>query len=274
MKRFTLAVFLALTVFCVSAYAEIDSVDHIVTKKERGLINWINGYVEAIGTGLAPTGTKGAQAKALARRGAILDLQRNLLEFMAGVQIDSGSRMNDFMLDNTVRQELHGVIKNVEVLGGEWDGEEYIVRGRVRNWQIRTIIAPVLPAAPKEAGGRKNAATASAKKTRWTGLVIDVRHLPYVPSMTFQVCDQNGKAVYGMNFVDRSNYLQSGLCSYFTNINDATGDTSVAANPIVAKAVKLGNTNIDIFISNADAEKIRNSSYDFRKECKVIVVSK
>ena len=77
-----------------------------------------------------------------------------------------------------------------------------------------------------------------------------------------------------MNFVNRTNYLSSGLCAYFTNINAAKGELMVASNPIVARAVKLGKGNVDIYLSNSDAAKIRASSPDFRKECKVIVVSK
>jgi hypothetical protein len=48
----------------------------------------------------------------------------------------------------------------------------------------------------------------------------------------------------------------------------------VASNPIVAKAVRLSSGNVDIVISNGDAGKARGSSYDFRRECKVIVVTK
>jgi hypothetical protein len=92
--------------------------------------------------------------------------------------------------------------------------------------------------------------------------------------MTFNVFDENGKAVYGMEFVNHQNYLQSGLCAYYHNLAYARGEVHVATNPIVAKAVRLAGGNVDIVISNGDAAKARGSSYDFRKECKVIIVSK
>ena len=267
----------------------------VVTQKEKGLVDWTNNYVEATGMAVAPTGTRGAQAKALARRGAMLDLQRNLLEFLIGVQIDAQTVMEDFMASDKVRSEIHGIIRNVETLSGEWDGEAYTVKGRIRLGQIRTIIAPNLPPtptvypevgatpdidiyidpepapAPKKSTPKKAPAP---KKARYTGLVIDVRHLPYVPAMTFNVYDAKGRAVYGMSFVNRASYLQSGICAYLSNISTARGEPMVATTPIVAKAVKLGKNNVDIFISNSDAAKIRSSSYDFRKECKVIIVSR
>ena len=118
--------------------------------------------------------------------------------------------------------------------------------------------------------------TPPARRTagRFTGLVIDARHLSLVPAMTFNVVDESGRAVYGMEFVNRQNYLQSGLCAYYNNINYARGEVHVASNPIVTRAVRLTSGNVDIVIPNSDAAKVRGSSYDFRAECKVIVVSR
>ena len=285
-SRILVLVFAFFALACpVWADGENESSGSVITQKEKGLVDWTQSYVEATGMAVAPNGMKGAQAKALARRGAMVDLQRNLLEFIVGVQVDARTVMDDFMANDTVRTEMHGIIKNVETLEGTWDGEAYTVKGRIHMGQLRKVLAPVYPVVgatpditiieePEPPAPKKSKSQPKPQKARYTGLVIDVRHLPYVPAMTFNVYDQKGKAVYGMSFVNQSNYLQSGFCSYFTNINHAKGDISIATNPIVAKAVKLGNGNVDIIISNSDAAKIRSSSYDFRKECKVIIVSK
>ena len=309
MKRYRFIVMLFIfAVMLISPALAFEEIDHtsekddsepapakntpVVTQKEKGLVDWTNNYVEATGMAVAPTGTKGAQAKALARRGAMLDLQRNLLEFLVGVQIDADTRMENFMAEDRVRSELHGIIRNVEATSGEWDGESYVMKGRIKLGQIRTLIAPSLPPAPtvypevgatpditiyaepEPAPAPRKPSAPRKSKARYTGLVIDVRHLPYVPSMTFQVYDANGRAVYGMNFVNRSSFLSSGICSYLSNINAAKGELFVASNPIVTKAVRLGKSNVDIFISNSAAAQIRSSSYDFRKDCKVIIVSR
>ena len=251
------------------AVPDVNGPGAVVVKKENGLMNWTENYIEATGMAVAPTGMKGAQGKALARRGATLDLQRNLLEFMKGVQIDAQTTMNDFMAEDRVRSEISGIIKNVEVMRGEWDGEAYTVTGRIKLPPVRAVVAPKIPVDKtyKESKPKKSAG-------RYTGLVIDARHLPLVPSMSFRVLDESGKPVYGMEFVDYDRFLQSGLCAYYNNINYAKGEVHVAGNPIVAKALKLKNGNVDIVVSNAVAAKIRGSSYDFRKDCKVIVVSK
>jgi hypothetical protein len=277
MKRiflFTLAFFLVL---CGMGLAAEEAPGSIVIQKDKNLLDWTQNYIESTGMAVAPTGTRGAQAKALAQRGAVVDLQRNLLEFMAGIQIDARTTLDDFMASDRVRTEVHGIVKNVELLDGTWDGESYTVSGRIRLTPLRNIVvANVQPNPVSVAIAAEEKKVPPAKKTagNFTGMIIDVRHLPLIPAMTFNVLDAKGRAVYGIEFVDQQHYLQSGLCAYFNNINYAKGDLHVGTNPIVAKAVSLAPGNVDIVISDGDAAKARGSSYNFRRECKVIVVSR
>jgi hypothetical protein len=169
---------------------------------------------------------------------------------------------------------VHGLIRNVELLDGAWDGESYTVTGRVKLPQLLVIVAPQCEerqkSAPKPPASSKPAVT----KGRYTGLVIDVRHLSFVPSMTLRVVDTSGHEVYGISFADQKFYSQSGLVNFYNNYEYAKGEIRVATNPIVTKAVRLASDNFDIVIPNDAAAKVRGSSYDFRKECKVIIVCK
>jgi hypothetical protein len=248
----------------------------VVTEKERGLIDWSQNFIEATGMAVAPKGTTAAQGRALARRGAIVDLQRNMLEFLYGVQIDARTVMDDFMAEDRVRSEVNGAIRNIELLKGEWNAEEgfYVITGRIRLAQVRTIVAPSIPVNVEIKAIVEEEKKATRTATRYTGLIIDVRHLPLVPSMTFRVFDENGRAVYGMEFVDQAFFLQSGLCSYFNNINYAAGDIHFAPNPISARATRLGANNVDIVIPNSAASMVRGSSFDFRREGKIAIVSR
>ncbi|MCL2147059.1 MAG: hypothetical protein FWH52_04535 [Synergistaceae bacterium] len=263
--------------FAVAFAAEMESMatqnelDSVVTKKERGLVDWTQNYIEATGMAVAPKGSSGAQARALARRGAIVDLQRNLLEFLNGVQIDSRTVMDDFMAEDRVRTEVNGVVKNVEVLDGEWDGEAFTVTGRIKLAQVRAIVTPSIQV-DKVIIETEKKQPAPQKTAKYTGLIIDVRHLPLVPAMTFRVFDESGRAVYGIEFVNEASYLQSGMCAYYNNINYAKGEIHVAPNPISTKAVRLATGNVDIVIPNSAASMVRGSSYDFRKECKVLLI--
>ena len=119
------------------AFSAPDSVE-----KEIEIISLSDNYIEATGMAVAPKIAKGqgAKARALARRGAIVDLQRNMLEYLKGVQIDARTTMDDFMADDRVRSEISGVIKNIELLKGEWDGEAYTVTGRLKLEVVREIV--------------------------------------------------------------------------------------------------------------------------------------
>jgi len=127
-------------VFLICIFSAAFAADPKEVEKEKGLIDWSQNYVESTGMAVAPKGTEGAQAKVLARRGAIVDLQRNMLEFLNGAQIDARTTMDDFMADDRVRSEVHGLIRNVELLKGEWDGEAYTVTGRLKLAELRVII--------------------------------------------------------------------------------------------------------------------------------------
>ena len=264
---------LAASGFCLAAETGgADKQNSVIVEKERGLIDWTQNYIEASGMAVNPTGSKGAQAKALARRGAIVDLQRNLLEFIVGVQVDSRTTMDDFMASDRVRSEVHGMIRNVEIMDGTWDGESYTVSGRIKLPQVLVIVEPECRERQAAAPKPKTTSKPSSTKGRYTGLVIDVRHLPLVPTLTFRVLDASGHEVYGLSYTDPVFAAQSGLGSYYNNIEYAKGELRVATNPIVTKAVRLASDNYDIVIPNDAAAKVRGSSYDFRKECKVILV--
>ena len=278
MKTSKILVLSVFFLFCCLTMAFASETNSVVTEKERGLIDWSQNYIEATGMAVAPKGTTGPQGRALARRGAIVDLQRNLLEFLGGVRIDARTVMEDFMAEDRVRSEVNGMIKNVELTKGEWNPDEgfYVVTGRIKLQEVRTIVAPSLPV-----NVEIRAIVEEEKKTppppaaaKYTGLIIDVRHLNLVPSMTFRVFDENNRAIYGIEFVDHNAFLQSGLCSYYNNINYAKGDIHFAPNPISARAIRLGANNVDIIISNSEASRVRGSSYNFRKDGKVAIVSK
>ena len=139
---FAYLLFAVTAVFFVVFLAEqsAEAANSSTVQKETGLVDWGQNYIEATGMAVAPDGATNAQGKALARRGAIVDLQRNLLESVGGVQIDSRTTMNDFMAEDRVRSEVHGLIRNVELLDGKWDGESYTVTGRIRTAGLRVIV--------------------------------------------------------------------------------------------------------------------------------------
>jgi len=268
MRRIAVAVMLCAVVLCATA-ALAEEFAPVLEQTDKAKINWTDGFVEATGQAVAPSDKSGTgQGKLLARRGAIVDLQRNLLEFVQGVKVNAETTMQDFMANDYVKTEVHGTIKNVEVVDSSWDGEIYTVVGRIRLGDLRKAVTPALPTQPTP---KKEPAPVKGKST---GLVLDVRHLPLIPAMTFRVVDEKGKVLYSLDFVDRERFLASGLCEYQTNMNYATGVPRVTDKPTVIKAKSLvGPNNVDIVISNSDAAKIPGG-YDYRIPCRVVVVKR
>jgi hypothetical protein len=244
----------------------------LVEEGKNARINWTSEYIEATGQAVPPTGKEGTgQGKLLARRGATLDLQRNLLEFIKGVQLSSETKMDDFMVANdTVRTQVQGLIKNVEITDAKFDGEIFTVTGRIKLDKVRQSVVPYLP---KSTGDEKPGK--SSGRYAYTGVILDCRGLPLIPAVTFRVLDQRGKVVYGPGIAEDEVLLNSGQCEYHTNMEWAKGSAKVADRPLIVKPVKLvGPNNVDIVVTNAAADKMRHSKMNFLAKCRVLVVKR
>lgn len=248
----------------------------VVDETESARTNWTESYIEARGQAVPPAGKeKLAQGKLLARRGALVDLQRNLLEYLQGVRVDAKTTMKDFMSTDIVRTEVQGMVQGVEVLEATWDGEVYTVVGRIRLEQLRRALEPALPEKPQSRPLPSPSAPTKKGSASYTGLVVDARDLPLVPAMTFRIVDETGKEVYGLASVDKERFLSSGLCDYHNSLDYAKGAPRVSDGPLVVKALRVvGPENVDIVVSNKDGARIRGSAYDFRVPCRVSVVKR
>ncbi len=257
-------------------------INHAVTSSDGAFMNWSGNYMEGTGMAAIPTQYKDtAQGVALARRGAILDLQRNLLEAMKGVNINSETKMEDFMATDSVRSAVEGTIKGVEVYEGKQNGDMYIVKGRIRLDRIHDEAANQLSRTQREGDpveysnrrGKKSRARARVVRSGdFTGLIIDARHLPIQPSMFTRILDEEGRPVYGVNFGNRDIQNQSGLYVWYSRMLYARDEQRVGSRPMIIKAQRLSNSDHDIVIPNYAAHEIRNNSYNFRRECRVIIV--
>ena len=72
----------------------------VIKETASGGVNWSQGIVFAQGYGTAKEGLSAAQTRILARRAAIVDAQRNLLEITKGVRITSALSTGQAMKDS------------------------------------------------------------------------------------------------------------------------------------------------------------------------------
>ena len=84
---------------------------------EYGYIDWESMQVRATGLGVAgPNAMNAAHAKILARGAAKVVAQRNLLEVVKGVHIDSETTVKNYMVqDDTIVTRIKGVIKGARI---------------------------------------------------------------------------------------------------------------------------------------------------------------
>ncbi|MDR1966592.1 MAG: TIR domain-containing protein [Synergistaceae bacterium] len=239
----------------------------VVVRTEQGVIDWARNVVEATGTSYAPKGVQGESAASLARRGAITDLQRNLAELLYAVQVDSRTTLSGFKAKGRVASEVNGIIRNVEVSDGAWDGESYTVTGRVGLPQLMAAISPDGPGTERPKSAGKPAAAGGG----FTGLVIDARHLPVTPSLVFQVLDEAGREIYGLGTADPAFAARDGLAGYSEDLGLAMEDARVGDNPVVTRATRLSHGS-GIVIPSIAASMVRDAPYDFVSECRVIIV--
>lgn len=241
-----------------------------VTVLDKGIINWSDGSIRAKGMGIVPPDKTEAQGKALARRAAIADLQRNLLETVQGVQIDAKTQVKDFIASDVINTAVSGTIKGVEIIEESFDGEAYTVSGQIRQEKIAPAIAEIA----KKVKLSKKPAEPKRKTGKFTGLIIDATGLAELQQQKLmRIVDEKGVPVYGIEFADKNIQAQKGLCAYFDRIVFENNEHErVGNNPLTVKAQRLSNENAYIVVPNWAADEIRNNAIDFRRECRVIVV--
>ncbi len=240
---------------------------------DKGIINYEDGYVEAIGIGAPPERYLGKpNARPMALRAAKLDAYRNILEVIKGVRVDSNTVVRDFMTENDeIRTSVEGVVRNFTVVNQDYmsDGTiEVTVRMNLSGRLSQTVL-------PKGPEPEPSAAPAAPTTDSVTGLVIDARGLAARPAMSPKIVDENGKEVYGSMQVDRQYAIQQGMTGYARDLTAAQSNPRVTSNPLSVKGIRAdGPGKCDIIISNADAAKVRASAeaMNYLQKCRVMIV--
>jgi len=93
---------------------------NLIEKKENGVINWTQQYIEATGMSIIDNERwkLPEQAKEMAERGAKVVAQRNLLEIVQGVKVTSTTTVKDMITQSDVIiTKVQGVVRGAEIVG-------------------------------------------------------------------------------------------------------------------------------------------------------------
>lgn len=257
---------------------------------DRAIINYEDGYVEAVGTGAVdPAKIKGTNARPMCLRAATVDGYRNLLEATKGIQVDSQTTVRDFVTESDViNAAVSGLVKGAQVVNRDYlsDGTcEVILRMSLSGKFAQIIIPkaiqeeqkrespPPAPVKPEPAPVKPGPAPAAAPV--YTGMVVDARGLGARPAMSPKIVDEAGAEVYGSMIVDKTYAVSQGISGYARDLTAAQGNQRVTDNPVTVKGLSAeGAGKADIRVSNDDASQIRSSAENlsFMKKCRVMIV--
>ena len=116
---------------------------------------------------------------------------------------------------------------------------------------------------------------ATPKSERTSGIVIDARNIYHIPAMVPKIFNEDEKLVYGPRYYTRSRSVNRGPIGYAHSMEDGNVRRRVGNNPLLVEAV-TSNDDVNLTISNLDAERIRDAEKKFGllTNCKVLVLLK
>ncbi|MFH0802741.1 MAG: hypothetical protein V2A78_10220 [bacterium] len=301
-----LAVLIAFIVI-VSLGIAIAAPAGIVQKFDNGYVNWSKGVIKATGMGVpAKFARNEAQAKATARRAAVVDAQRNLGEIIKGVNIDSETTVKNLELESdVVHTRMQAFIKGAQILSEKQnvDGSYEVIMsvpmygddslGQIVYPEVKDVApapeAPAVEAPPVETKPAEPAAAPPVEKPAaaayipevtepYTGLIIDCVGLHVYSAMSPKLIDEEGQELYGKMKVNASYAINVGIVGYWHTMDEAQKDTARVGNhPLVIKAKDKkgeGFFAVNPVIKTTDGLKVVtcNQASNFLNQCKVIFV--
>ncbi len=234
-----------------------------------GAIDWSGKTVRAKGTGvLDPGNANKTQARLMAERAATVVAQRNLLEIIKGVRIDSDTRVQGFMTDyDVVYQRVDGIVKDARPRGpAKYDSIAGMVDVELEcdlygTGGVEDALTPVL--APDATGGDVSASSLSPQAReflgRYSGLVFDGGNTGLKPALFPKIYDENDALL-----LDTREYLQYAgqpgpyVVQFVGALDQVLARPEFARPPLVLKVKEVhGKLGADIVLGRGDANKIK-----------------
>lgn len=233
------------------------------------------GLIEATGLGTVDAGKTAnrVQARLLAKRAAVVDAQRNLLEMVEGVRVTSGTTVKDAQLQsdliaNRVKGLLQGAFTIDESIvedGGEYLAEVKLgvcLDASLAQCRARPTLSQIVyQTLDKPAEGEKfEAPTPVDTVPGITGLIVDATAVDFEPYFDVRLVTSQGKEVYGPGHFD----VLSGedWLHWARSVGSARDKTDlVGDNPLVVSAAGLTDDS-RILLADDDAVQIFRANLD------------
>jgi len=226
-----------------------------------GEVDWSGNSVRATGTGvLDPHNPNTAQARLMAERAAVVVAQRNLLEIVEGVRVDSETRVENFMTDyDVIHTRVQGVVRNARQVGpARYDAEAGTVEVELQmEIYSPTGLSGALSTALADPHVSQEALSPQVRDflQQYSGLVIDGGQTGLTPSMFPRIFDENGNLL--LDTSQYASYLGSGAdagLKFISDLQAILDQSDLSGSPLVLSAIDaVGEYGSDIVISAAGA---------------------
>ncbi|MBR2519618.1 MAG: LPP20 family lipoprotein [Selenomonadaceae bacterium] len=261
-----LGVLIAAILFAVSA--KVDAAPDWNTNTIR---------VTGMGVGNPALAKTPAHAAMMAKRAAIADAYRQLLEMIKGVQVDAETTVEQMMLtSDVVTTRVSGIVQGARIVDeGELAGGGYSVTMEIplfggSGGLAETVIErpPVIEPFPQPEPDYKPEPRPTSQG--YTGLIVDCRGLGTINHVMSPVIkNAHGQKIYGHLNLDYDRIIVEGMATYATDMGMAS---RAGANPLVVKAIRLDDLNATPVLSIEDADKVlyENSQSHFLDNIAVV----
>ena len=270
-------IFTMLMMFCTSCFASAYINNDEVVDWEKGTIT-----LEVAGAPSSRATTKG-QKKLQARRAAIMNGMRELLENVNGININGNTTVQDMAFESeTTSGMIQGTIRHAMVVAERYDEEDalyYVTLKLPLYGSVNSVSSAVMKPVQKEAFPNPSDNTSSnayntpsiSSGYNYTGLVVDCRGMNLKPVMSPVIKDTKGTPIYGYKNLDYNKVVEKGMVGYSSDINSYS---RAGSNPLVVKAVSLENFNAYPILTEEDANKVlrENQTSHFLDNTNVVFI--
>lgn len=243
--------------------------------EDKGIVNWEKGSnadVVAVGVGLPPENMPAARGKWLARRAAIVDAQRNLVETVQGVQVDAETTMQNLVIvSDTVKTKVSAMVKGARIIEEKANEDgSYMVKLSIPLYGVSGVAGAAIPEitknltpqpVPAPTAGYAPAPQEQKTVMSYTGVIVDAAGLGLEATFAPVIFDVNGRVVYGIQNIDYNLAISQGMVEYSGDVQQAAANSRAGSNALVVKALSVkGGKNsvnpVNVVVSVEDADKI------------------